>query len=514
MVGSGVAAQMLIGDRYVLESLIGRGGMGEVWRAQHVALNSYVAIKFLAHAEASDAATRKRFLTEARVTASLKTRHAVGVFDFGFTEDGQPYIVMELLEGETLSKRLHRDGTLSPALTVRFLAQVARALDKAHQMGIVHRDLKPDNIIVVSGEDTMAREAIKVLDFGIAKLVGDLEEAKSDRSVPPPGKAGLVTFTRTGGIVGTPSYMAPEQIRGDSTVTPAADIWALGVVAFECLMGALPFSGKDVPELFRNVLANEHLKASTLSPSLAGFDAWFEKACAQDAAHRFATAPEATSTLAQVLGLRTRDYIGPGEPGWVPDTHARGPLATAPTIDVHDLDASSEGARADTIEIAALGGERARLDHDTRRDPARQRPRGWRWAPIAFLAGVAGLLIFAAVSRRRDAASEAVPPTSPATVQPSSVGALPSDPPVALPTPAPPVTGEPSATAEAPSSSARITKTTRRPPPPAAPTTHAAAVEPEPAATTAPPQPQPQPAPPPPGASPPPSAFVLPPTGL
>src|SRR5215472_9520595 len=158
MGGEGTAAQKEIGGRYWLESLIGEGGMGEVWRVRHHVLNTTVAIKFLQAASASSESTRRRFLTEAQVTANLKTRHAVQVFDFGVTDQGQPYLVMELLEGETLGERLEREGTLSPSDTVHVLKQVARALDRAHGLGIVHRDLKPENImIVVDPEFTVAR---------------------------------------------------------------------------------------------------------------------------------------------------------------------------------------------------------------------------------------------------------------------------------------------------------------------------------------------------------------------
>src|SRR5262249_21376696 len=147
--GSGGSAPeaRLVGGRYELEELLGQGGMGEVWRARHVALNSHVAIKFLQGASAHRESTRKRFLTEAQVTAQLKTRYAVQVFDFGITDEGQPYLVMELLDGETLGKRLAKHTFLPIPTTVQFLTQAARALDRAHALGIVHRDFKPENVV-------------------------------------------------------------------------------------------------------------------------------------------------------------------------------------------------------------------------------------------------------------------------------------------------------------------------------------------------------------------------------
>ncbi len=158
--------------------------MGEVWRARHLALEAYVAIKFLHVAGAPQESARKHFVTEAQVVAQIKTRHAVTVFDFGVTEAGRPFIVMELLDGETVGHRLERTGRLPREATVRFLQQAAGALDRAHGLGIVHRDFKPDNLVIVKEED--GRESIKVLDFGIAKLLGDLESA----SGPPPSSRG------------------------------------------------------------------------------------------------------------------------------------------------------------------------------------------------------------------------------------------------------------------------------------------------------------------------------------
>ncbi|MGH7295484.1 MAG: serine/threonine-protein kinase, partial [Polyangiaceae bacterium] len=164
----------LVGGRYELEALIGKGGVGEVWRARHVALNSRVAIKFLQPASAQKESAKRRFTTEAQVTAQLKTPSAVQVFDFGVTDDGQPYLVMELLEGETLGLRLQRLKRLGVVETARILAQAARALQRAHQLGIVHRDFKPDNIVIYTDDE--GREQVKVLDFGVAKLVGALED--------------------------------------------------------------------------------------------------------------------------------------------------------------------------------------------------------------------------------------------------------------------------------------------------------------------------------------------------
>ena len=153
MTTASLSADRLVGGRYALEALIGKGGMGEVWRARHVALKTLVAIKFLHGSGPPSEHAKRRFLTEAQVTANLKTRHAVQVFDFGVTDDGRPFLVMELLDGETLDKRIARVGRLPLATTSLFLQKAARALERAHALGIVHRDFKPENIMLVADEE-------------------------------------------------------------------------------------------------------------------------------------------------------------------------------------------------------------------------------------------------------------------------------------------------------------------------------------------------------------------------
>jgi serine/threonine-protein kinase len=302
--GEELAAGDRINDRYELEELLGRGGMGEVWRARHLALNSFAAIKFLHAVSAQDESARKRFLTEAQVTAQIKTRHAVQVFDFGITEAGRPFLVMELLDGETVGHRLERSGKLPKAATVRFLQQAARALDRAHALGIVHRDFKPDNLVIVKDED--GRESIKVLDFGIAKLVGDLE-AVSSLAISHGGDDTLVdgegptSLTSTNAVLGTPHYMAPEQIRRDE-LGPAIDVWAFGVVAFECLTGVPPFDGTTLIEIFTRIQVGRHLSARELAPELpAEFEEWFDMACSLDPLQRFNSATVAARALAVSL---------------------------------------------------------------------------------------------------------------------------------------------------------------------------------------------------------------------
>jgi eukaryotic-like serine/threonine-protein kinase len=337
-------APPLVGGRYELEALIGKGGVGEVWRARHVALNSPVAIKFLQPASAQRESAKRRFTTEAQLTAQLKTPSAVQVFDFGITDEGQPYLVMELLEGETLGLRLQRLKRLGVADTARFLGQAARALQRAHQLGIVHRDFKPDNIVIYPDDE--GKEQVKVLDFGVAKLVGALEDRGEQNPNQPVGET--TSFTRTGAVLGTPLYMAPEQILDATHVDARADIWAFGVVAFECLTGRPPFTGGNLLELFARIQSGLHADPSFVEPSVPPtFDAWFNTACAPDPEKRFTNAMVAWRQLATALGLPGADSTPSLEPNAT--SGERRVVGTAP--------ASGEQGDAPAIEARETMGE-------------------------------------------------------------------------------------------------------------------------------------------------------------
>jgi eukaryotic-like serine/threonine-protein kinase len=302
----------LVGGRYELEVLVGKGGVGEVWRARHVTLNSRVAIKFLQMASADKESAKRRFTIEAQITAQLKSPHAVQVFDFGVTDEGQPYLVMELLEGETLGRRLERVKHLGPADTTRLLGHAARALHRAHALGIVHRDFKPDNIVVT--EDDEGRELVKVLDFGVAKLLGVLDDragGDEDAATALERGAAAPSFTRTGSVLGTPLYMSPEQVRNPSGVDLKADIWAFGVVAYECLTGRPPFAGSTLAELFERIQSSQHASASFVEPGVPpAFDTWFDVACAPDPGKRFMNASVAWKQLTIALDTSGRDSSG------------------------------------------------------------------------------------------------------------------------------------------------------------------------------------------------------------
>lgn len=284
----------LVASKYELVGLIGRGGMGSVWEGRHVSLGTHVAIKFIESELAASAEARARFDNEARAAAALQTKHAIQIFDHGVTDDGKPYIVMEMLRGEPLDRRLARVGRLGPAEIARIVQQVCRALSRAHESGIIHRDLKPENIFLVRSPDE-DDEVAKVLDFGIAKFK------------QPMGAQAISSSTRTGTVLGTPYYMSPEQARGLRTVDHRSDLWSLGVIVFRCLTGVLPFDGESLGDLLVKICTAPVPVPSLALPGIPpSVDAWVQRALEREPSLRFATAQELSDALAFACGISVR----------------------------------------------------------------------------------------------------------------------------------------------------------------------------------------------------------------
>jgi serine/threonine protein kinase len=289
MAESAVSAGHVLVGRYRLETMLGQGGMGTIWRAQHLVLNAPVAVKVIDRTVIPDEETLSRFIREAQSAAALRSPHVVQILDYGI--DGKvPFMVMELLEGENLAQRIKRVKRLTPADTARVLSHIGRAIARAHEAGIVHRDLKPENVFLVKNED---EEVAKVLDFGVAKIERHaLEEG---------------TRTRTGSILGTPFYMSPEQAQGNRTVDSRTDLWAMGVIAFECLTGKRPFYSDGLGDLVLAICVRDIPQPSSLASVPIGFDAWWNRAVARDPEKRFQTARELTDALREALGLEPRE---------------------------------------------------------------------------------------------------------------------------------------------------------------------------------------------------------------
>jgi serine/threonine protein kinase len=219
----------VLDEKYRLDERLGEGGMGTVYRATHLLIDRPVAVKVLHTRFVEDEAAQARFRREARAAGRLQHPNAVTVTDFGSTPDGYDYIVMELLEGRTLRDVLADESPLAPARAVGLMMQIAAAVEAAHEGGVIHRDLKPANIFIVQGKNLPP--VVKVLDFGIAKLAADSLDDSDARNL-----------TQTGVMIGTPRYMSPEQCDGEH-LSPAADVYSLGIIFYEMLTGATPFNG-------------------------------------------------------------------------------------------------------------------------------------------------------------------------------------------------------------------------------------------------------------------------------
>lgn len=268
--------------------------MGAVWYAEHLLLNSPVAVKLIEASIAKDPNALARFLREAQSAAALRSPHVVQILDYG-VDDGSPYIVMEVLEGESLADRLRRLGRLSVQETTRIITHMARAMMRAHELGIVHRDLKPDNVFIVQNDED---EIAKVLDFGIAKSAANELGASTSAQ------------TRTGAVLGTPYYMSPEQAEGMRSIDHRTDLWAFGVIACECLTGRRPFEAETLGGLLLAICARPLPVPSQLGAVPEGFDAWFGRACSRDVNERYASARQLAQDLQKLCERSTSGTVG------------------------------------------------------------------------------------------------------------------------------------------------------------------------------------------------------------
>lgn len=388
----------VVARRYALGRKIGSGGMGSVWLAHDQSLDRICALKILDPDKANSDEMRKRFLREARATAQIRSAHVVEVFEHGIW-DGVPFIVMEYLEGEGLGARLDRIGVLEPDAAHRIIAQVARGLVRAHALGIVHRDLKPENVFLVP---TDGGEIVKLLDFGIARHV---LYSPRDRA------------THAGSVMGTPCYMSPEQVLGE----PAdwrVDLWALGVVAFECLTGKLPFLHDALGALLTQILHDPIPSIRAANPELpAAVEAWWRCACSRDPDRRFQNAAALSNALADAL--RVRDPIG---------VKPLAPCSETLNVDAADF----EDASGSVAEFAAHMGSDAPVVMNTGELVTRFRRRvrrhsAWTWG--LFLALFSGLFAAGVWIRSRFFPPSSASPSEPfGLVQPDPASSPPAAP--------------------------------------------------------------------------------------
>ena len=380
------AAESLVGavleGAYRIEGLLGEGGMATVYKATHLRLGKRVAVKVMARELASNTEALARFHREAQVTSGLGHPHIVQVFDFSTTPNGEPFLVMELLEGEDLDRRLRTVGRLPAADVVRLVQQVASALAATHAKNIIHRDLKPANICLldVAGETNF----VKVVDFGISKV-----------------RSATTKLTQTSAVIGTPNYMSPEQANGlVEDIDERTDQWALACIAWECLSGEGPFVGESVPSILFRVV---HAPPAALLPKVAGLHPKVEdvllRALAKNKEDRFATVNDfATAFARAVAGIASAV-----------------PVAVPRTAEMPALSVRSVPSRPSTFTHSA-----GQVD-DIHNAPG-SRPK-WIWAMVASAAVImilgALLLIRRGPATQKTAASPL--PIAPALPAPPNI---------------------------------------------------------------------------------------------
>jgi serine/threonine protein kinase len=321
---------ILVG-KYRVSREIGRGGMAAVYEALHISLNKRIAIKVLAAELSASTVVIERFFREARAAASVKSPYIVDVYDSGRLEDGRPFIAMELLEGESLYDRMARIRIIDAPTTVRVISHCAKALMKAHAAGIVHRDLKPENIFITHDEN--GEEIAKLLDFGLAKFYTPVQQDEK-----------AARLTREGAVFGTPAYMSPEQVKGQGSVDHRADLWALGCMAYECLIGRPVWNtDQGVAMTFAAIAAaNIPIPSKQRSDLPTSFDDWFRKALERDPNRRFQTAKELAEALAKALGSGQISLVNvSGEAGDVAAIAALAEQLPSDSLRLDDDNASS-----------------------------------------------------------------------------------------------------------------------------------------------------------------------------
>jgi serine/threonine-protein kinase len=370
-----------IAAKYELDVCLGEGGMGTVWRARHVSLGHPVAIKLL-QPMAHDLDSRARFEREARLAARLgdASRHIARVIDYGMLHGATPYLVMELLHGETLSARLKRQERLPLKLAAHLTLQLCRALQVAHLAGVVHRDVKPSNLFLCETEEA-GEVLLKLMDFGVAKAARESDDDPT---------------TRVGTQVGTPGYMSPEQIQC-TEVDGRSDLWSVAACVYRMVTGQSPFGSGGMAELGLRILVTDPPRPTSVVPGLPrAFDVWIEKALSKNPERRFQSARDLADALAVVAEIAMNDENVALE-------------SLAPPPPQLDSDEASTSSSITPTEARRTAPEGLRRTH-------RQPRRGVVLAAIFLGAAAGGALAFGLGRGRRVATAETTRPAGEAVV--------------------------------------------------------------------------------------------------
>jgi serine/threonine protein kinase len=411
----------VIAGRFHLDRRIGEGGMGVVWAATHLVTRKPVALKMLKPERAADPALRQRFIREARAVCAVQHPNIVEIHDVLETEDGSPVMVMDLLHGESLGQRLDRETRLPPTEVARLILPVVSAVGTAHASGVVHRDLKPDNIFLAEeGDDTLS---VKVLDFGIAKVLATETDA-----------AATGGLTGTGAMLGTPYYMAPEQIFGERDIDHRADIWAIGVILYECLSGRRPTQADNIGQILKIITTDGIAPLDLVAPDVpVDLARLVRRMLTRDRAARPQSLGEVQATLRRFTDAAVRSF---GDPAVA---LPRGSFPAEEEVQGHTRVDSHDGAHAlSETKLQTTGGSRishrfgsgdvsptaATLASTTASTTADRlmnpRPRGLKAVPtfawIVLSAAMAAAGVFGWNATTSHAPAAAPPPSAPATL--------------------------------------------------------------------------------------------------
>ena len=404
----------VLAGRYRLDVKLGEGGMGMVWAATHVVTRQPVALKLLLPVTGSDGPrVIKRFMREARAASAVKHPNVVVIYDVMELDAETPMMVMELLRGETLGERLHRERRLPLGELARVLLPVISALGTAHALGIVHRDIKPDNIFLATTPEGVQ---VKVLDFGIAKLSAAHDDAATSG-----------TLTATNAIVGTPYYMAPEQIFGEKDIDHRADTWAVGVIAYECLAASRPTDASNVGQVMKIIATKKITPILQLVPDVPADVAAIIMAALESERDQRPSLHDVMAVFARYTEVRVRDFAEPqapltSGPSLPPSGERSGqhtpPVASDPSLGTAPTIASDE--RVPTSPTAATF-EAATTQLDAMQHVPARKPSRWLTLALGLVAATSALTV-SLVSRPRGSLTRAAPPST----VPSAAPAVPT----------------------------------------------------------------------------------------